>query len=117
MTDIRKPGSAKQAPDRHGLHWLLATLLLVAPVATMLLIFVVTQFDDGELILTARGCRVPKHHGVAVEPLDDEGLCRIRARFHFVSDTTRFGTIRVETPKGRIDIDLPASEVVSKAID
>lgn len=55
------------------------------------------------------------HHGVPLEALDEEGLCRIRARFHFAPDTTRFGTIRIDTPKGQLDIDMPASEVVSKA--
>lgn len=116
MTDTRESKSAKPARAGHNLDWLLLTLVLLAPIVTILLIVVATEFDEGELILTARGCRVLEFHGVTVEPLDADGLCRIRARFHFGSRTTQFGTIRAETPTGRLDIELPASEVVSKAM-
>lgn len=116
MTEPSKPRPENAADVRNGgLGWLLVLLAMVLPFAAIVAGVVITHFEEGDLILTARGCRVMAHHGVPVEALDEEGLCRIRARFHFVSDTTRFGTIRIDTPRGQIDIDMPASEVVSKA--
>lgn len=116
MTEPGKPLPENATHARNGgLGWLLFLLAMVLPLAAIVAGMVLTYFEEGELILTARGCRVMTHHGVSVEALDAEGLCRIRARFHFVPDTTRFGTIRIDTPRGQLDIDMPASEVVSKA--
>lgn len=116
MTEPSKPLPENATHARNGgLGWLLFLLAMVLPLAAIVTGMVLTYFEEGELILTARGCRVMAHHGVPVEALDEEGLCRIRARFHFVPDTTRFGTIRIDTPKGQLDIDMSASEVVSKA--
>lgn len=116
MTEASKPNPDKGANGRNvDRSWLLLLMALLLPLAVIVGGMAITYFEEGELILTARGCRVMAHHGVTAQALDEEGLCRIRARFHFASDTTRFGTIRVETAKGQIDIDMPASEVVSKA--
>lgn len=116
MTEPSKPLPENATHARNGgLGWLLVLLAMVLPFAAIVAGAVITHFEEGELILTVRGCRAMAHHGVPVEALDEEGVCRIRARFHFVPDTARFGTIRIDTPKGQLDMDMPASEVVSKA--
>lgn len=117
---MNEPATPRPEPTPHvrkgRLAWIPFVLAMVLPLAAIVAAAILTHFKEGELILTARGCRALAYHGVAVEALDAEGVCRIRARFHFVSDTTRFGTIRIDTHKGQLDIDMPASEVVSKAI-
>jgi len=80
---------------------------------TAVIIIGATRFSDGQLILTAQGCKVLTYHEVSVEPLDD-GLCRVKAQYRFASDASRFGTIRADTPRGRIEIEIPTRELVSK---
>ena len=84
-------------------------------IAALLVAEIVFRYDTGELVLTARGCKILALHDAKVEPLNDEHLCRVRAEFVFSSSTERFGTVRADTPHGKIDIELRGSEVVSMA--
>lgn len=112
MTDTRQPNSATPKRPRDGFMFIMLVLLFIA--VGLIVSLLLNPYEDGELILTKRGCHVLAYHGATVEDLGDEGLCRVRAHYALPSNTSRFGTIRIETPKGRIDISLPASEVVSK---
>lgn len=116
MTEADKqPSASKKTTSRFGIG-------LFVPLAIAFGLFVLgillgddLDLADGELILTERGCQVLVYHGVEAQPLDGGGLCLLRAKYRFPSDTARFGRIRVETRRGRVEIELPGQEVVSKA--
>ncbi|NMG27979.1 hypothetical protein [Aromatoleum evansii] len=75
MTETGKPDPDKGAGARNADHsWSLLLLALLLPLAVIVGGMSITYFEKGELLLTARGCRVMAHHGVTVQAIDEEGL-------------------------------------------
>jgi hypothetical protein len=65
------------------------------------------RYETGTLVLTESGCQVLAASGVEPEPVSGSTLCRIHARFEFARRPDRFGTLRIESPRGPSRIALP----------
>jgi hypothetical protein len=84
-------------------------------VAAFCLAFVIwlDRYERGELVLTEQGCLALAAHDIAPEALTDSTLCRVHAWFDFARRPDRFGTIRIEGPRGLIEIELQGRDIVS----
>ncbi|MCK2128238.1 hypothetical protein MX652_16325 [Thauera aromatica] len=77
-----------------------------------------TRLLDGELVLKDSGCRILETHGATVHRLEGVGerLCTVRARFRFGQDSAS-GRVLLRRDDGDLEIELSASQVLSKAYD
>lgn len=105
-------------PEPRLLVWrLLGGVVTLSVVISLFVAALHSDLDltEGELILTEEGCRLLRHHGVALGELTGGGLCLLRARYRFTDDPDRFGRIKVAAGSGALEVRLPGRHVLSRA--